>query len=98
MSGPGGPVVCDVAAITDPDEEAVEALARLQLAVTRAGATLELARAGRELRDLLALLGLDDVLRCACPPRRSGVEVDRHLEQREQVGVDEEVDPGDHAV
>ena len=53
--------VCDVGA-AHPDAVTVEALARLQLAARRAGCRLRLRNASRELRDLVALMGLDDVL------------------------------------
>ena len=53
--------VCDVGA-AHPDAVTVEALSRLQLAARRAGCDLRLWNASRELRDLVALMGLVDVL------------------------------------
>jgi ABC-type transporter Mla MlaB component len=54
-------LVCDVGT-AEPDAVTVEALGRLQLAARRAGCRLRLRSASRELRDLVALIGLDDVL------------------------------------
>jgi STAS domain len=82
-----GPVVCDVGGLLHPDLRAVEALARLRLRVLRAGRTLELRHARPDLRALIDLLGLAEVL-----PLR--VEVVGQAEQREQVlRVQEERDP-----
>ncbi|MEO8897302.1 MAG: hypothetical protein ABI352_06915 [Candidatus Dormibacter sp.] len=50
--------VCDV----DPDAVTVDALARLQLAAHRHGCQVRLCGASDELRDLVALVGLEDVL------------------------------------
>ena len=79
----------DVGAITDVDESVLEDLARLLLAARRLGVTVELRRPSRRLVDLLALAGLADEL---------GVEMGGKAEAREELGVDEEVDPGDEAV
>ena len=87
------PIECDVSALTDTDELALEALVRLQLTARRLGTSIRLHNASRELVDLLALLGLSEVL-----PVVSGIESDGQTEQREQVGIDEEVDPGDAPV
>jgi hypothetical protein len=86
-------VICDVSQITEPDERALEALARLQLTARRLGVSIRLHNAGSALVDLVALVGLSDVLVCG----ESGVEVDRQVEQREEIGVDEEVHRGDDA-
>jgi ABC-type transporter Mla MlaB component len=88
-----GPLACDVARITEPDEVALDALARLQLAAQRLGVSIRLHNAGAALVDLLDLAGLSDVLVVA----ESGVEPDRKVEEREEVGVDEEVHRGDDA-
>ena len=62
--------------------DAVEALARLQLAARRKGLDLRLHVVSRELRDLIELAGLTQVL---------GVEPRRQAEEREQrLGVEEE--------
>jgi anti-anti-sigma regulatory factor len=54
-------VLCDVSAVT-ADAVAVEALAGLQLAAVRRGARISLVGTRPELRGLLRLVGLDDVL------------------------------------
>jgi anti-anti-sigma regulatory factor len=69
---------------------AVEALARLQLAARRKGLDLRLHVVSRELRDLIELAGLTQVL---------GVEPRRQAEEREQrLGVEEEGELGDAVV
>jgi hypothetical protein len=87
-------LVVDVRGL-DPDARTLETLARLQLAVRRAGASIRLRHACPALRDLLVLSGLAELLPLVA---ESGVERDRLLEQREQLVVDEEVDPRDPAV
>ena len=68
----------------------VEALARLQLAARRMGLDLRLNVVSRELRDLIQLAGLTQVL---------GVEPRGQPEEREQrVGVEEEGELGDAIV
>jgi hypothetical protein len=52
---------CDVRAAV-PDAATVDALARLQLAARRHGCELSLRHATPELRALIALMGLEDVL------------------------------------
>ena len=74
----------------------LDALARLQLAARRSARSIRLDNACAELVDLLALVGLSDVL--LVDRDGSGVEMDRQVEQREQLRVDEEVDPGDATV
>jgi len=91
--GASGPLACDVGHITKPDELALEALARLQLSAQRLGVSIRLLNAGPALVDLLALAGLSDVLVVA----ESGGEPDREVEEREEVGVDEEVHRSDDA-
>ena len=54
-------VVCDVAGVA-ADAVAVDALARLQLAARRHGCRIRLEHTSAELRDLIAFVGLDDVL------------------------------------
>jgi ABC-type transporter Mla MlaB component len=53
--------VCDVAGV-EADAVAVDALARLQLAARRRGCRIHLRGAGPELRELVAFMGLRDVL------------------------------------
>jgi len=84
-------VVCDVAELADPDAVTVDALARLQLLARRSGCQIRLRHACGELRDLLALMGLADVVPLAPP-----IEPGRKPEQREPArGVQEEADPPD---
>lgn len=86
-------VVCDVGAIAEPDAVTVDALARLQLTARRVGRRIHLRRACDELEELLALMGLSDVLPCG---GASGVEAQGQVEEREQpLGVEEERDSGD---
>jgi ABC-type transporter Mla MlaB component len=83
-------VICDVGAVEDPDAGTVDALARMQLTARRLGGTLRIRRACGELRDLLTLSGLSDVLPCNELP----LEASGKAEQREQPsGVEEEGDP-----
>jgi ABC-type transporter Mla MlaB component len=97
-------VGCDVSRITEPDECALDTLARLQLTARRLGATIHLHNATPALANLIQLAGLADVLivepgdaNPAGPaaPTASGVEVERKIEEREETGVDEEVHPRD---
>ncbi len=62
--GGTGQVVCDVSALTRPDAETIDVLARMQLTARRLGGRLTLRGACGELRDLLMLSGLTDVLPC----------------------------------
>ena len=60
-----GPEVafCDVETVA-PDAVTCEALARLQLAAKRLGCQVRLCNASPELRELVAFMGLEDVLPC----------------------------------
>lgn len=73
---------------TRPDLALVDALARLQLAVRRLGWSLEVRSPSPELRGLLELVGLAEVLGL---PLQAG----REPEGGEQLGVEEVVEPGD---
>lgn len=53
--------VCDVCDV-EPDAVTIDALARLQLAARRHGCQVRLRGASNDLRDLLAFMGLEDVL------------------------------------
>jgi ABC-type transporter Mla MlaB component len=53
--------ICDVRGVP-PDAVTVEALARLQLAAHRYGCRVRLRNASSELTDLVAFMGLEDVL------------------------------------
>jgi anti-anti-sigma regulatory factor len=80
-------ILCDVQSLAAPDLGSVGALARLQLEARRVGLELRLRSASPELRELIAFVGLDDVL---------GVEVRRQSEEREECfGVEEERELGD---
>jgi anti-anti-sigma regulatory factor len=71
------------------DAATVDALARLQLCARRRGLDIRLRGASGELRDLLALCGLGDVLR---------VEAGGQAEEREQgIRVEEEGELNDPA-
>lgn len=85
-------VTCDVAAVEHADATAIDALARLQLTARRLGRSIRLRNAPDDLRELLALTGLSDEL-----PLCAGVRVQPHrkAKQREQLGIDEEIDPAD---
>jgi ABC-type transporter Mla MlaB component len=68
---------CDVRALSDPDAVAVDALARVQLRARRAGRRVRLQAASGDLQDLLAFMGLSEVLPC---DSESGVEPGREVE------------------
>jgi ABC-type transporter Mla MlaB component len=57
----GGVVLCDVTGV-EPDAVAVDALARLQLAARRHGYQVRLRNASGGLLELIAFMGLRDVL------------------------------------
>jgi ABC-type transporter Mla MlaB component len=56
-------VVCDVGALVAPDAVAVEALARVRLTVRRLGRRVSVCESCPELRELVAFMGLTDILR-----------------------------------
>ncbi len=58
--GPG-PTICDAAGVP-VEAVTVDALARLQLAAQRYGSQVRLRNASPELLELVALMGLEDVL------------------------------------
>ena len=88
----GADVVCDLGALTRPDLGTVDALARVALVARRRGCGLGLRRAAPELRELLALAGLAEIVPC----ERSDVEARGQTEHREEPGrVEEERDPTD---
>jgi ABC-type transporter Mla MlaB component len=53
--------LCDVSGV-HPDAVTADALARLQLAARRQGCQVRLRNASKELRELLAFMGLDQVV------------------------------------
>jgi ABC-type transporter Mla MlaB component len=92
LEGAPAVVECDVGAIDRPDAETVEVLARLQLAARRSGCRVRLHHACGELRDLLELMGLSEVVPCSS----SDLEPGREAEHREPPRrVQEERDPVD---
>ena len=105
LAGCEGDPMCDVGDVAEPDADTIDALARLQLLAVRVGVRFRFSSACKELRDLLALTGLADVLPCDAPPcdppperaaGRSGVEPLGQAEQREQaLRVEEERDSRD---
>ena len=56
-----GVALCDVSGV-EPDAVTVDALARLQLAAQRHGCKVRLRHASNDLLELVALMGLRDVL------------------------------------
>jgi hypothetical protein len=71
----------------------VDALAHLALGARRMGCRVQLRHAGPDLRALIDLVGLGEILPCA---DGSGVEAQRQPEQREEPRrVQEERDPAD---
>ena len=74
-------LVCEVAAAADPDLVTVELLARLQLVARRLGRQVRLSRAPAGLVELLAFLGLDEVLQSR---NGSRLQPERQSEEREQ--------------
>ena len=72
-----------------PDLALVDALARLQLDARRRGGRLRLRNATEELRGLLELVGLADVL---------AVEPRREPKLGEELGVEEVMQPRDRPV
>lgn len=88
-------VTCEVGGLVHPDATAVGALARLQLTARRSGRAIRLRNAQVELCELLALTGLRDELP-VCPGLLT--QPLRQAEQREQIRIDEEVDPADPSV
>ena len=84
-----GKLVCDIGTLADPDLGAVADLARLHVASRRLGLDLVLHNASDALVELVAFVGLGDVLRFQ--PRGQA-------EQREQrLGVEEERELADPA-
>ena len=87
-------VLCDVGAVVEPDVMVIEALARLQLTARRAGGSIGVWHASGRLRDLLALVGLCDIVAlCDGSPLGPCGQV----EDGEQARVEEGVERGDPA-
>ena len=86
-------VLVDVSGVRNPDVGYVDALARLQLGARRYGSRVRLVGPCPRLLELLALVGLEDLL--PADGRESG-DLHREAEHREQpVDVEVGVDPGD---
>lgn len=75
----------------------LDTVARLHVAVARAGSRLVVVNAGAELRRLVALTGLQDVLDLRCPGCADGSpgQTLGEAEQWEEAGVDEVRDADD---
>jgi hypothetical protein len=95
-------LVVDVGALVCPDLGDVDALARLHLEAGRAGWTIRFRGACAELCALIRLAGLDEVLVVVERGVERGldgpVEVVGQPERREQLRVEEAVEPRDPAV
>jgi ABC-type transporter Mla MlaB component len=86
-------VTCDVTRLTAPDVDTVDALAQLYLEVRERRRPVRFTHAPDALRELVDLMGLQDVLPLGVP---STVEPGRQAEQGEQpLGVEEGVQPDD---
>jgi hypothetical protein len=86
-------VLVDVSCVRTPDVGYIDALARLQLVAGRYGGRVRLVRPCPRLMELLALVGLEDLL--PADDRESG-DLHREAEHREQpVDVEVGIDPGD---
>jgi len=84
-----------VEALECPDLVVVDALARLQLAARRLGYSIRLRNPSAELRALLDLVGLADVvLDAAALP----LEARGETEGGKQLGIEKVVQPGDPAL
>ena len=82
-------IACDVGSVS-ADALAVDALARLQVTARRSGHEIRLRNATCELQELIAFVGLREVLR---------VETVGEAEEREQpLGVEEERELDDPAL
>jgi ABC-type transporter Mla MlaB component len=94
LDGSGAAVaVCDVVGIR-ADAVTVDALARLQLAARHYRCLVRLRNASVELRELIAFMGLEDVVTDESPG--SGLEPCGKAEEREQrLRVEEEGELGD---
>jgi hypothetical protein len=85
--------VIEAGALTNPDLATVEAVASLQLSARRLGCSMRLRHPPRELLELLALVGLGDVV---LPNAGLKLGPKGQTEEREQSrGVEEEVEPDD---
>ena len=92
-------IVCDASALGKVDLSTIDRLARLQLAALVLERAIRVAGAPPELREVIALVGLAEVLPCfPSAPGGSGLPLEpgRQAEQREEPrGVQEERDAAD---
>jgi hypothetical protein len=96
-----GAVVASRTISAPPGLELIGTLARLQLEARRVGCAIGVRDSAPELRELLDLAGLTEVLDAACGcvcPSGSVLEVVGQPEGGEQLGVEEVVEPGDPPV
>jgi hypothetical protein len=93
---PTAPIVVDVGALA-PDVVTIDVLARLQLAARRLGRRVQLRNVSDELQELVAFVGLADVLLGGLD--ELGLEPSRQAEEREdRLGGEEERELGDPAL
>ncbi len=92
----GRPIFFDVSALTEPDIDTIDALARLQIEAWRRGRSLCFQGASQEVRELIALAGLSHILPCR-DALLVGAEWQSE-ERKEPSGVQEEGDPADPSV
>ena len=85
LLGSDDELICDVSAVRRPDARTVDALAHLQLVAMRVGREVCIRGASDELADLIAFMGLGDVL--VIEPRRETKQGEEALR------VEEEGDP-----
>ena len=84
-------VVLDLGNVAAPDADTVDTLARLQLTIGRMGKRVRYRNACDEVRELMVLMGLSDILWLESPSRFEPIG---EREEREQaLGVEEERDP-----
>ena len=101
--GPRGPssktgrvVICDLGGIVAPDLSTVDSLARFQLSVQARGCSVHLRNVPPELRELLEVCGLSEVIPICeeSPP----VDKGQPEQGKHPGGVEEEAEPGDPAI
>jgi len=88
LSGAGPVVTLDLTGLEGPDLGTVHGLARLQLSARRQGGSVRV-RAGRHVRQLLALAGLSEVLPCSVVEPRGQPESREQRRVQEVVHVDD---------
>ena len=89
-------VLCDVGRLRQVDVTTVDALARFHLIARRSGRSFQVRHVSAELADLLALIGLSEVVSLESP---LSLPAQGQIEEREELcGIEEEADPGDSTV